>query len=217
MTAEIPDWLTRLRDEMVAISSIAAHKLWPGPTADSPPYFNYRLEHIRQVERCARYLLAQLGGDEDIVLASVWVHDRFQAQFTGSDHAAYAAEWAEENLSGFGFPADKIEKVCFAVAHHSDPPGSIPDEAKEARILWDADKLTKLGCSSIVAFLCSNPAFPAVEVTYTSVAEHGMELLKKADLLTDRFYFEVSRKRALEIFVAEKVFYDSLAREVGLL
>ena len=105
--------------------------------------------------------------------------------------------------------------VCFAVAHHSDPPGIIPAEAKEARILWDADKLTKLGSSSIVAFLCSNPAFPAVEVTYTSVAQRGQELLKEAESLIDKFYFDVSRNLALEIFQVEKVFYESLAREVG--
>lgn len=217
MSANMSDWLTRLREEMVAISSSAAREYWPGPTATSPPYFNYRLEHIRQVERNAMCLLTQLGGDSDVVLASVWIHDRFQTQFIDSNHAARAAEWARDKLTSFGFPADKVEKVCFAVFHHSDNPASIPPEAKEARILWDADKLTKLGCSSIVAFLCSNPAFPAVEVTYASVAQRGLELLKEAESLIGKFYFEVSRNWALDRFKVQKAFYDSLAQEVGTL
>lgn len=217
MSADTSEWLTRLREEMVEISTSAAREFWPGPTAASPPYFNYRLEHIRQVERNAKRLLAQLGGDSDVVLASVWIHDRFQTQFTDSNHAARAAEWSGENLSSYRFPADKVEMVCFTVAHHSDVPGSIPPEAKEARILWDADKLTKLGPSSIVAFLCSNPAFPAVEVTYASVAQSGQEFLKEVEPLIGKFYFEVSREWALERFKVQRTFYDVLAQEVSTL
>ena len=130
MVTSKPEWLTRLQEDAIQISTSAARQHWPGPTATSPPYFNYRLEHVRQVERDAIRLLAELGGDRDIVLASVWIHDRFQPQFTGPDHAVYAAEWAGENLNSYGFPSHKVEMVFYAVAHHSDPPGSIPAEAK---------------------------------------------------------------------------------------
>jgi HD superfamily phosphodiesterase len=70
---------------------------------------NYRLEHIRQVERHALRLFAQPGGDPEIWLAPVWIHDRCQPQFSSQDHAAQAAGWASENLASYGFPDEKQE------------------------------------------------------------------------------------------------------------
>lgn len=214
MEDTVPGWLSALRKDVETITEEAARAHWSGPTADSPPYYNYRLEHVRQVERDALRLLAEVGGDRDVVLASVWIHDRFQPQLIGRDHAVLAAEWTEAHLARLGFPEDKLEQVSFAVANHSNEPHTIPRGAKEARLLWDADMLSKIGTVSVVAFLCLNPAFPNKPVTHAGIAEIGLARLKEARAVIETFYYEASRRLAQERLSAQKRFYEALAQEV---
>jgi HD superfamily phosphodiesterase len=75
---DTPEWLFHIRKDLEKITGPVAAEIWPTPKGR--PYFNYRLEHVRQVERDARWLLQQVGGDEEVVLAAVWLHDRFQPQ-----------------------------------------------------------------------------------------------------------------------------------------
>lgn len=127
-------------------------------------------------------------------MAAVWIHDRCQPQFEGKHHAALAAEWVRNNLASIGFPTNKVPSVEYAVANHSNRPGSIPVEAWEARIVWDADKLSKVGALSIVAMLCANPAFPQTPVSYDWVNQQlALELISAKELV-NHFYFEESRR-----------------------
>jgi HD superfamily phosphodiesterase len=208
-----PEWLSSLRRDMELISQQAAREHWPG--VDDTPYYNYRLEHVRQVERDALRLLDEVGGDRDVVLASVWIHDRFQPQFSGPDHAALGAQWARQHLGSTGFPQQKVEQVSFAVASHSNQPHTIPPAAKEARLLWDADVLGKMGAASVVVFLCSMPAYPHNQVTHLALAERGLRRLDEARSAIDLFYFPPSRVWAQERLRAKRYFYEALAREVG--
>jgi len=222
-------WLEALRDDLAGITERAAEQFWPSPERDCPPYFNYRLEHVRQVEREAVRLLSVVGGDRDIVLASVWVHDRFQPVFRGpEEHGKRAAEWAREHLATMGFPAEKVEPVCFAVANHSNPPGTISPEAHEARVLWDADKLTKVGAVNLLfTFLnsymasdrlqavCSDPGFPGRTLTMESIARNHSRRHPRQASPGGHFYFEPSRRWAAERWGVEESFYELLSREVG--
>jgi len=201
---------------MESITREAAHSHWPGATPDNPPYFNYRLEHVLQVERDAMRLMESVGGDEEVILASVWIHDRFQPQYRDENHPAEAGQWARENLLSLGFPEDKVEKVCYCVANHSNPPGTIPEDAEDARILWDADKLSKVGAVSIAAFMCGIPAFPDKIMGFRKIAQFGKENTKKFADLPESFYFGISRIWAKERLEAQRAFYDDLAREVDL-
>lgn len=57
------------------------------------------------------------GGDIDIILASVWIHDI--AKFEIGDHAKKAGEWASKNLCKTNFPESKTDDVIYAVCVHS--------------------------------------------------------------------------------------------------
>jgi hypothetical protein len=214
---ELPEavWLTALQRDLEQITLEAARQHWPGPAADSPPYYNYRLEHVRQVERDALSLFAEVRGDRDVLLAAVWLHDRFQPQYSDDEHARRAADWAVENLADLGFPSLKIGSVVYAVANHSSPPHSIPEQAHEARLLWDADKLTKIGVLNVVTYLCGNPAFPQNPVSFASIARRGLERLPYARERVNQFYFEPSRRLARRRYAAQQAFYQALAEQVG--
>lgn len=210
------DWLARLRSDLIAITTDAAREIWRGVPADAPPYFNYRLEHVYQVERDALRLLDLVGGDREVVLAAVWLHDRFQPQYSRDHHAARAGEWAREHLAAYGFPPEKIARVVFAVANHSNAPGALPDDAPEARVLWDADKICKIGALEIVTFLAGNPAFPHKPNTFATIARHGLDKVDGDESLVAQFYFAPTRAWARDRLAAKRAFYTALAREIGL-
>jgi len=105
--------------------------------------------------------------------------------------------------------------VSFAVTMHSNEPHTIPPTANEARLLWDADGLGKMGAASVVVFLCSMTAFPQNVVTHSTLAERGLQSLDDARPMIDSFYFQPSRVWAEERQRTEQQFYEALAREVG--
>ena len=208
------NWLDRLRSDLSVITSQAAKKHWPGLALEDEAYYNYRFEHVRQVERDARRLITAVGGDEEIVLAAVWIHDRCQPQFEGKNHAALAAEWVRNNLISIGFPPDKVAAVEYAVANHSNRPCSLPVEAREARILWDADKLSRFGALSIVVLLCAIPAFPQTQVSYQWVNQKlALDLISAKELI-NQFYFEESHRWGLARLEAQKNFIQALKEEM---
>lgn len=214
MKPDQPAWLVTLQNDLALITAQAAQRHWPGPTPRSGPYFNYRLEHVQQVEREALHLLPKTPADRLTVLAIVWIHERYKPQYEGDDHPAQAAAWTRDNLAGLGFPAERVETVAYAVEHHADPPGTLPESAHEARLVWDADKLASIGPLNIVGMMVSHPAFPEQRITYTNLALLGLEQLDKARRLVNQLYYEPARLLAKERYAQQKAFYEMFARDV---
>lgn len=211
---QTPEWLFRLREALSKISGEAAVEIWP--STNGKPYFNYRLEHVRQVERDARWLMKYVGGDEDVVLAAVWLHDRFQPQLDSPEnHAGLAAEWTAENLAEIGFPQEKIAQVVYAVEMHSSPVQSLPEEAHEARILWDADKLSKLGPLSVVNMVAVMPAYPDHAMNSGEIVRMAKDELNRRKSLVEYFYFEESRQRAQQRVEVQESFVRQMSRDLA--
>jgi HD superfamily phosphodiesterase len=209
------DWLTELQTELTQITLPLARQYWPGLSPKDEPYYNYRLEHVKQVERDSRRLMAVTGGDEDIVLASVWIHDRFKPQLEGDNHASRAALWARQHLEEKGFPTVKISRVEYAVANHANPPQTIPATAREAQILWDADKLSKLGAVLVVYMLCTCQAYPQNKVNFKWILKEMRSWVEKGRELPPHFYFQLSRDLGHERWNTLRNFCASLEKEVG--
>jgi HD superfamily phosphodiesterase len=208
------DWLFFIRKELEKITRNVAVEIWPTP--DGKCYFNYRLEHVRQVERDARWLLSAVGGDEDVVIAAVWLHDRYQPQLAKPDHhSILAAEWVRSHLAETGFPIEKIEAVAYAVEKHSSPIKSLPESAHEARILWDADKLTKLGPLSFVNMVAVMPAYPEHAMNYGEIVRMAKDELARRKELVDLFYFPVSRDRAAQRIAAQETFVHQMRKDLA--
>jgi HD superfamily phosphodiesterase len=211
----IQDWLTQLKTELLDITLPLARQYWPGSTPQDEPYYNYRYQHVEQVERDALKLLKAQDGDEDIVLAAVWIHDRYKPQFEGEKHAARAAEWVKENLGKTGFPTGKIPAVVYAVANHANPPHTIPEKYEEARILWDADKLNKIGAVMVAYSLCSCGAYPQTKVDFAWIRNEMRNWLERTTNLPDDFYFSLSREIGRERWNTLKAFCDALDEETA--
>ena len=217
-------WLLSLRRELVELTREAAATMWPVPQGCLRPYFNYRVEHVKQVERNALRLLRDVGADAEVVLAAVWIHDRFQPLFRGELHGARAAEWATSGLVRHGFPAGKVAAVCSAVARHSEPAGTLANASVEARLLWDADKLSHRGAVGALALVLNNLAADhsarreregrdPSEGVLAAVARRLMELLG-SEGEPIRFYFPVSEELAAAERRTERALLEGLLKEL---
>jgi uncharacterized protein len=119
---------------------------------DGAFHYNYRWEHVQAVVRLATRLAALTGADPEIVEAAAWLHD--VAKVGNVDHGQAGAEAAHCILTSTDFPRHKIDAVAHAIAQHVGlwRWRDHPVEPLEAAVLWDADKLAKLGATAVLHF-----------------------------------------------------------------
>jgi uncharacterized protein len=116
--------------------------------------FNYRWEHVQAVVRLANRLAELTGADREIVEAAAWLHDVGKGAHSG-DHGRDGAAAARTILARTDFAPHKIEAVAEAIAKHTGYARSEPVESLEAAVIWDADKLTWLGATSVLHIVSS--------------------------------------------------------------
>jgi uncharacterized protein len=104
--------------------------------------------------RTALRLAELTGADVEIVEAAAWLHDVAKRGHSEA-HGPEGAAAARAILAQTDFPPHKVAVVVEAIAKHvglSLPP-EIRIEPLEAAVLWDADKLTKLGATAVLHFV----------------------------------------------------------------
>ena len=152
MNSARPTWRAAVIAAAQAQAKQEARDLWHLAEGEPPP-FDYRYEHVAQVTALALRLARVLNADLEIVEASGWLHDVRKQQ---PKHALAGAVAAREILAATDFPCAKIEAVADVISKHEGlfrPLGAPPLQPLEAAILWDADKLTKIGVQSVMASL----------------------------------------------------------------
>jgi uncharacterized protein len=110
--------------------------------------FNYRWEHVTTVVKLAMRLVDLTGADAEIVEAAAWLHDIRKYQ-DGERHPETGAAFTCDFLPTTDFPTQKIEAVASAIADHMGLWRDEPLVILEAQVLWDADKLAKIGLTAI--------------------------------------------------------------------
>jgi uncharacterized protein len=109
--------------------------------------FNYRWEHVKTVVTLAKQLAKQTGADEDVVIAAAWLHD--VRKIAKDQHPQEGAKFSREFLPQTNFPPDKIERVAQAIEDHMGLWLEAPLTNLESQVLWDADKLAKIGLTAV--------------------------------------------------------------------
>jgi uncharacterized protein len=142
-----PAWRTVCQQHALKQATLEAHNAWH-VTAKAIP-FNHRWEHVQTVVTLALRLAAETGADAEVVEAAAWLHD---VRKGAPSHGVAGAKTAKKILEQTDFPREKIAAVAEAIAHHVGlyrAPDAAPLEPVETAILWDADKLSKLGVQAI--------------------------------------------------------------------
>jgi uncharacterized protein len=143
------EWRKKVRTLAQARADQEALHKWRMDNPAQIP-FRYRWEHVQAVVGLALHLAAQLDADRDVVEAAAWLHDIRKME---PQHALAGAAEAYDVLLSADFPQDKIEAVVNAIRLHEGmyrPEGAPPLVPVETAILWDADKLSKLGVQTVV-------------------------------------------------------------------
>lgn len=207
-------WLERVISIATERAREESQKLW-GRSSDEEPPFNYRLEHLKAVVRIAEGLALKLGADLEVVRAAAWLHDLAKeglAEMVEDGHGVKGAEEARKILERTDFPKDKIDAVCQVIAEHVGLYRDHPLEPLEAAILWDADKLAKLGAISLVHFLCLSPLLG--QATTDSLLAEGRRWLglqaKMVESMNTPLGGEMGRERCEVV----RGFYEQLEREL---
>ncbi len=107
-------------------------------------YFGYGAwsHHIYFVAKYAKMLAKELGADEEVCELAALLHD--YASVLNKDwypqHHIHSARLAQEALSKFNYPQEKIEQVKHTILTHRASQG-IKQDTLEAKILASADAM----------------------------------------------------------------------------
>jgi HD superfamily phosphodiesterase len=105
---------------------------------------SHKTDHILRVWETSKKMCERLGGDLEVMVAAVILHD-LGRHCGPTVHGDKSAELARPILERVGFPADKIPKALEAIAQHDY---EFPREKRkllESKILNDADRIDVFG------------------------------------------------------------------------
>ena len=105
------------------------------------------LAHLQRVWHNVRTLQAEEGGDLEVLLAAVLLHDCVSVEKNSplrSQASRLAAKKAANVLAELDWPESKISSVAHAIEAHSFS-ANITPLTLEAKIVQDADRLDSLG------------------------------------------------------------------------
>jgi uncharacterized protein len=117
-------------------------------SADDPAH---DLLHFQRVVGLAKQLCRLEGGQEEIVIPAVWLHDLViipKDSPLRSRASRLSAEKAIEFLASIGYPREYYDDIAHAIEGHSFS-ANIEVRTIEAKIVQDADRLDGLGAIGI--------------------------------------------------------------------
>ncbi len=185
-------------------------------------------EHTLRVAALAGHIAKKERADMFVVLASAYLHDIARPAEDASggrvDHAARGAKQAEKILSELKLDDDEICVIKEAVETHRFR-GSKKPQTKEAKCLFDADKLDSIGAVGIGrAFLFAgetgaklhNPGPGILETKpYTKEDTAYREFMVKLRHVKDRMQTAEGRKLAARRHKFMERFFRELDREIN--
>ena len=189
---------------------------------------SHDINHILRVERVAKRIAEQEKADTEIVEAMCLLFDvarMMEDRGEIEDHAQEGAKIAKQILGEIGFPSNKIDAVCYAVAVHRRSAGINPNTI-EAKILQDADYLDAMGATDIVRVITSSiqskkykrPIYtnkPFTEDTYdnSSAIHFIVSQIKHPKIQPENFHTKLGQKLAGKRFEFMKEFVDRFLAE----
>jgi len=190
-------------------------------------------DHVLRVYHMAESIAHAEGADLEIVRASVLLHDAalgvepVSSDQSRSDHHTVSADFAQSVLDAEGWSSDRIKAVQHCIRAHRFRDDSERPETREAKVVFDADKLDAIGAIGVaraVAYAAQNgqPAFarPSDRFLETGERETGEphsayhENLYKLTRLVELMYTDSGRVIAEERHRYMVAFFERLIAEV---
>ena len=173
--------------------------------------FNYRWEHVTTVVTLALRLAGLTGADAEIVEAAAWLHD-VRKHTDGNRHPIAGAAFARDFLPTTDFPPGKIEATAAAIADHMGLWRDEPLAVLEAQVLWDADKLAKIGLTAVFHWTGGRLAGDEMR-TLADLITFGRDAEWQAKTVASMHTAPAKRAAAARL-AAYRDLYDALEREL---
>jgi len=202
----------------------------------------HEIEHVMRVyNRCLHLAKYESDIDLDVLKTAALLHDiarvkEFKDPTGTIDHAVLGAEMAADVLRKIGYLEEKISRVKHCIAAHRYR-RRIEPKTKEAKILFDADKLDVLGAigvarSFMVAgqyaqkiyvdipieeYLRSNVVGEKAEGRVKDISKHApnLEFEVKFKHISERLYTQKAKEIAEERLQFMRNFFERLKMEIG--
>ena len=184
----------RLRKIVQVSTRKAAINEWNQATNNQKiPLYDYRGDHIDEVVVLAKHLAEGTNADMEVIALAAWLHDLAKPGVGGipaQHHGIVSAEMAEEILTKEKVDRATIVKVSDVIRKHVGLTLKEPLEPIEAQIIWEADKILKLGMIGLIqGFLNGVRLFPgrSMEILANEIREF-LQLAKQITecMVTDR-------------------------------
>jgi HD superfamily phosphodiesterase len=180
------------------------------------PLYNYRGDHIDEVVSLAKYLAVGTKADMEVVTLAAWLHDLAKPGIGGisaEHHGKASAKMAKEILTGEEIDPATIEKVSEAIQKHVGLTLGEPLEPIEAQIIWEADKILKLGIIGwIQGVLNGVRLFPGRDME--QLANDHREFLTLARSIVDSMVTDKGKAIAQERLRTLELLSETLDREL---
>lgn len=177
---------------------------------EGKPAYNYRWEHVTAVVALALKLAELTGADREVVEAAAWLHDVRKA--AGDKHPQQGAKFARKKLAMTDFPPEKIERVAQAIEDHMGLWRDQPLQNLESQVLWDADKLAKIGLTAVFHRVGDTIARGKPTTTADLIA-NGRDAPWQAKTVSS-MHTEPARRAAIARFQAYNQLWDALQSEL---
>lgn len=110
------------------------------------------IEHIRRVVHSAKTFAQLENADMQIVIPAAWLHDCVAVAKDSplrKQASRLAAQRAEQLLTDWNYPRNKVEAIKHAIEAHSYS-ANITPKTLEARVVQDADRMDGIGAIGVV-------------------------------------------------------------------
>ena len=200
------------------------------------------INHIMRVYNLCLFLAKDEPNiDLDVLKTAVLLHDiaRFKEEEDNSgdtDHATLGVEMAEKILSNLDYPEGKIEQIKYCIISHRFRSENEP-KIKEAKVLFDADKLDVLGAIGIArsfivageygekiysntpinAYIKDNLIDEKLNGRIKEKSKHApnLEFETKFKYIPDKLYTTKAKEIAKQRLDYMKQFFERLQREIS--
>ncbi|MDD5693221.1 MAG: HD domain-containing protein [Patescibacteria group bacterium] len=142
--------------------------------------------HFPFVAKYSLELADKLGGDREVLAIASWLHDIGAIVSGRENHHTTGAKIAEEKLTEFGYPKEKIELVKKCILNHRGSQNNNRISVEE-QIIGDADALSNFDNISGIF----KAAFVYESLDQEKAQKSVREKLKRK---WDKLHFEESKK-----------------------
>ncbi|MFW9848216.1 MAG: HD domain-containing protein [Candidatus Thorarchaeota archaeon] len=174
-----------------------SRKEWIETQEESPlPIYNYRLDHVRHVVKISEMLAKHTGANSQVVRLAAWLHDIVKPGIVPvSEHGIESAKVAEEILLSKGIEQDTVNQVMDVIRKHVGLTLKHQLNPIEAQVIWEADKIDKLGIVGFIHFII-NGARLQPGMMIEEMAQKVREFLPLAEKIAMSMYTPLGKEMA---------------------